>query len=94
MTRLITLTTITMALLCSGIVSPASNAAAQQKSLREQLIGTWTFVSSVDTKGRHQSRPLGSQPEGHGLIAPTYANSRPTAWTRGLRRKTKLSCKE
>jgi len=32
-----------------GLASLAGNAVAQQKSLKEQLIGTWTFVSAVDT---------------------------------------------
>ena|SRR2546425_235449 len=29
---------------------PSSSLRAQQKSLREQLIGTWTFVASVDVR--------------------------------------------
>jgi hypothetical protein len=39
-----------MALLFLGIGLPASNAVAQQKSLKEQLVGTWTFVSAVNTR--------------------------------------------
>lgn len=43
-------TLATMALLFLGIGLPASNAVAQQKSLKEQLVGTWTFVSAVNTR--------------------------------------------
>ena len=32
-----------------GLAFLAGNAVAQQKSLKEQLVGTWTFVSAVDT---------------------------------------------
>lgn len=36
-----------------GLALAVSNAAAQQKSLKEQLVGTWTLVSatSIDTSG-------------------------------------------
>jgi hypothetical protein len=34
--------------LCVGAIT-ASGATAQQKSLKEQLVGNWTFVSSIDT---------------------------------------------
>ena len=50
MNRLSTLVLSTMALLFLGIGLPASNAVAQQKSLKEQLVGTWTFVSAVNTR--------------------------------------------
>jgi hypothetical protein len=39
-----------MTLLLLGTGFPASNAAAQQKSIKEQLVGTWTFVSAVNTR--------------------------------------------
>jgi hypothetical protein len=39
-----------LALLFLGIGLSASNAVAQQKSLKEQLVGTWTFVSAVNTR--------------------------------------------
>ena len=35
------------ALIALGPGSPQGNAMAQQKSLREQLVGTWTYVSST-----------------------------------------------
>lgn len=50
MNRRSTLALSTMALLFLGIGLPASNAVAQQKSLKEQLVGTWTFVSAVNTR--------------------------------------------
>ena len=34
--------------LCAGTTT-TSGAMAQQKSLKEQLVGNWTFVSSIDT---------------------------------------------
>ena len=40
----------TMALLFLGIGLPANNAVAQQRSLKEQLVGTWTYVSAVNTR--------------------------------------------
>ena len=50
MNRRNTLALSTLALLFLGIGLPASNAVAQQKSLKEQLVGTWTFVSAVNTR--------------------------------------------
>jgi len=34
--------------LCAGTMT-SSGAIAQQKSLKEQLVGNWTFVASIDT---------------------------------------------
>lgn len=45
-----TLALSTMALLFLGIGLPANNAVAQQRSLKEQLVGTWTYVSAVNTR--------------------------------------------
>jgi len=33
-----------------GLAFLSDNAIAQQKSLKEQLVGTWLFVSSIDTQ--------------------------------------------
>jgi hypothetical protein len=33
-----------------GLALPLSSAGAQTKSLKEQLVGSWTFVSSVNTR--------------------------------------------
>ena len=55
MNRRTTLVMTTTALLCLAVGSSASDALAQQKSLKEQLVGTWTLVSS------DQVRPDGSK---------------------------------
>src|SRR5207253_398218 len=43
-----TATILTTAILL-GFVLPRGNAVAQQKSLKQQLVGTWTYVSSTTT---------------------------------------------
>jgi hypothetical protein len=48
MNRRTTLSLTTMALLCFMIALPADDAAAQQKSLKDQLVGAWTLVSYED----------------------------------------------
>jgi hypothetical protein len=55
MNRRTTLAMTTTALLCLAVGLSASNSLAQQKSLKEQLLGTWTLVSS------HQVRADGSK---------------------------------
>ncbi len=50
MNRLSTLTLITMALLFLGVALPSGDAVGQQKTLKEQLVGTWTYVSAVNTR--------------------------------------------
>ena len=55
MNRRTTLAMTTTALLCLAAGLSASNSLAQQKSLKEQLVGTWTLVSS------DQVRPDGSK---------------------------------
>jgi hypothetical protein len=42
------LTSTTMSLLFLGLALPGGDAAAQQKSLKEQLVGTWVYVSVYD----------------------------------------------
>jgi len=48
-----------LALLGSGIALPASDAFAQQKSLKQQLVGTWIYASSTSTRadGTKTDRP-------------------------------------
>src|SRR5438094_2702332 len=46
-----------------GLSLLPGNAVAQQKTLKEQLIGTWTFVSST-TKNADGSPLWGSNPKG------------------------------
>jgi hypothetical protein len=55
MNRLITLAMTTVALLSVGITLPAGDVFAQQKSLKEQIVGSWTYASA-DTV-----RPVGSK---------------------------------
>jgi Lipocalin-like domain len=55
MNRRATLAMTTTALVCLAVGLSASDALAQQKSLKEQLVGTWTLVSS------DQVRPDGTK---------------------------------
>ena len=55
MNRRTRLAMTTTALLCLAVGLSASDSLAQQKSLKEQLVGTWTLVSS------DQVRPDGSK---------------------------------
>ena len=50
MKRLSTLALTTMSLLLLGVVLLAGDVIAQQKSLKEQLVGTWIYVSSTSTR--------------------------------------------
>ena len=45
----------TMAMLFLGVALPSSNAVGQEKTLKEQVVGTWTYVS-VDTVNPDGSR--------------------------------------
>jgi hypothetical protein len=60
MNRLNTLTLATMVLLCFTVALPAGDAAAQQKSLKDQLVGAWTLVSQEITP----PTGLGANPKG------------------------------
>ena len=67
MNRRNTLTLTIMALLCFSVALPAGNAAAQQKSLRDQLVGVWMYVSAGVTppNGTKQPDPnYGANPNG------------------------------
>ena len=65
MNRLSLLTLPTMALLFLVVVLPSGDAVGQEKTLKEQLVGTWTYVS-VDTVNPDGSRvPMyGPNPQG------------------------------
>lgn len=67
MKRLYTLTFTTVAFLCMGIGVPTSDALGQQKTLQEQLVGTWTYVS-VDTVRPDGSREAMYGPNPQGLV--------------------------
>jgi Lipocalin-like domain len=64
MNRHITLALGTMALLGLGVALPGA-AVAQQKPIKEQIVGTWTFVSALDIypDGRKNDR-WGTNPKG------------------------------
>ena len=48
-----------------GLVFASSTAIAQQKSLKEQLVGTWTLVSTENTAPNGTKRqPYGANPKG------------------------------
>ncbi len=57
--RLGMLTATTVLALIMGGALPTGDAVAQQKSLKEQLVGTWIYVSSTSTRadGSKTDRP-------------------------------------
>jgi hypothetical protein len=59
MKRLSTLALTTMSLLLLGVVLLAGDVIAQQTSLKEQLVGTWIYVSSTSARadGSKTDRP-------------------------------------
>lgn len=65
MKRLRALTLTTMALLFLGVALPSGDAVGQQKTMKEQVVGTWAYVS-VDTVRPDGSRvPMfGPNPQG------------------------------
>ena len=65
MSRLRLLALTTMALLFLGVALPSGEAVGQEKTLKEQLVGTWAYVS-VDTVRQDGSRvPMyGPNPQG------------------------------
>jgi hypothetical protein len=59
-----TLSVITGLLLVS-FAFPATNALAQPKSLKDQLVGAWTLISAVDVRADgSRVNPWGSNPKG------------------------------
>jgi hypothetical protein len=63
MRRLSTLTLPILSMLILGPAMPAGDAVAQQKSLKQQLVGTWTLVSTTTTR-QDGSSQWGSNPKG------------------------------
>jgi len=59
MRRLGMLTAATVSVLIMGGALPTGDAVAQQKSLKEQLVGTWIYASSTSTRadGSKTDRP-------------------------------------
>ena len=65
MNRFCTLILTTMSLLLLGVALPAGAAAGQQKTLKEQLVGTWRVVSvSVERKDGSSFDPWGGKANG------------------------------
>src|SRR5262245_18464334 len=58
-------------LLCSGLLFPGGEALAQQKTLKDQIAGTWSFVSTVYTRpDGSKYNPWGENPSGTLMYAP------------------------
>jgi hypothetical protein len=65
MNRRATRAMTTTALLCMAVGLSASDSLAQQKSLKEQLVGTWTLVSSDQVlPDDRKLKQFGSNPKG------------------------------
>jgi Lipocalin-like domain len=72
MNRRSTLTLTTMALLCLGVAFPAGHVFAQQKSLKDQLAGAWTIVSTEQTDPDGKKHQLfGPNPNGLLVLDPS-----------------------
>ncbi len=71
MNRRTTLAMTTTALLCLTVSLSASNSLAQQKSLKEQLVGTWTLVSSDQVRpDGSKLNKFGANPKGINIFDP------------------------
>jgi hypothetical protein len=65
MNRRATLAMTTTALVCLAVGLSAGDTLAQQESLKEQLVGTWTLVSSDQVRpDGTKLRQFGSDPKG------------------------------
>jgi lipocalin-like protein len=89
-------TIIAAALLCGAIGMPATIASAQQKSLKDQLVGTWTLASwermlpdgsKVQSYGANPKGVVMFDPNGHMFVMfarpdlPKIASNNPTTAT-------------
>jgi lipocalin-like protein len=64
-------TIITVALLCGAIAMPATIASAQQRSLKDQLVGTWTVASWERTlPNGSKMQSFGTNPKGVVMFDP------------------------
>src|SRR5262249_10754564 len=52
-----------------GLISAASGAIAQQRTLEEQVVGTWTLVSAVIQRDGKTIEPFGSNPLGYMMFS-------------------------
>ena len=88
-----------------GLAAPLSTAVGQQKSIKEQIIGTWTFVSALDVQpGGNKTDRWGSNPKGifmfdpHGHFGssprvPTFLNWQPGRQIKAHPTITKRFCR-
>jgi len=53
-----------VAVMATGLSLLSSNALAQQKSLKEQLVGAWTLVSCGNTSANGSKSPQCANPNG------------------------------
>jgi len=61
----------TLFALSAGLAILSGPALAQQKSLKEQLTGTWTIVSNDNTASNGTKRqPFGTHPKGYMVLSP------------------------
>jgi Lipocalin-like domain len=71
MDRRATLAMTTTALLCLSVCLSASASLAQQKPLKEQLVGTWTLVSSDQVRpDGSKLQQFGANPRGINVFDP------------------------
>ncbi len=71
MNRRSTLAMTTTALLCLAVGSSASNSLAQEKLFKEQLVGTWTLVSSEQVRpDGSKLQQFGANPNGINVFDP------------------------
>jgi hypothetical protein len=71
MNRRTTLAVTTTALLCLVVGLPANNSVAKQKPLKEQLVGTWTLVSSDQVRpDGSKVQQFGANPKGINVFDP------------------------
>jgi len=71
MNRRATLAIASTALQCFAVGSSASPSLAQQTSLKEQLVGTWTLVSSDQVRpDGSKLKQFGANPNGINVFDP------------------------
>jgi hypothetical protein len=71
MNRRATLAMTATALLCLAVGLSTSDSLAQQRSLKEQLVGTWTLISSHQVRlDGSESKEFGANPKGINVFDP------------------------
>jgi hypothetical protein len=69
-------TILPAALLCAAIAIPATIGSAQQKSLKDQLIGTWTLASfdRMSANG-NKVQSYGTNPKGEVVLVARFSQT-------------------